>query len=214
MHKIEWVVIILALVLTGVWWGQRGIEVVNAPPRAGVIIALGDSLTEGVGASSREAAYPGVLAGLIGQPVLNRGVRGHRIADGAARLSAEVLAESPSIVLLGLGGNDLLAQRGAGGGQQASQNLDAAFAQLGGMIEQIQVEGAMVVLLGIKGQALIANIAWRYEALAEQYGCLYIEDMLDDLQHDPAMMSDAIHPNDAGYAHIAARVADALEPYL
>lgn len=213
MTRKVWIVAVLLVIVAGGWWSQRGPTIVNAPPGSGPIVAFGDSLTAGYGASSRDKSYPSVLSDLIDRPVINRGVGGDRVADGWARLEKDVLAEKPSIVLLGLGGNDLLGQRGAGR-EQAGDNLDEAFSQLGQMIERIQAQGAMVVLLGIKGQALVANIAWRYEALADQYGCVYMEDMLDGLQHNPAMMYDAIHPNDAGYARIAERAAKLLQPYL
>ena len=45
------------------------------------INALGDSITEGIGASSPDKAYPVVLAGLTGANVNNYGVSGSRITD-------------------------------------------------------------------------------------------------------------------------------------
>jgi lysophospholipase L1-like esterase len=72
------------------------------------IVCLGDSITAGVGAGPGEA-YPELLAARLGTEVLNAGEPGDTAAQGLARLD-DVLAEDPWMVVVELGGNDILRQ--------------------------------------------------------------------------------------------------------
>lgn len=179
-------------------------NVANAPPGDGPFVAFGDSLTEGIGAPP-EGAYPAQLSLLIGVPILNRGVRGETASEALRRLEAGVLRLDPALVLVCLGGNDLLQRRDA----------DETFAALEEIVSRLVEGGAMVVLLGVEGLPLISDdFGARYEELATKYACLYIPDILDGIMGRGELMADNVHPNQAGYARIAARIADELEPYL
>jgi acyl-CoA thioesterase I len=79
----------------------------NAPPGAGPIVCFGDSLTRGHGAEPVES-YPAVLACLLGRDVQNRGHDGETSESALERLDDDVLSLSPSIVIMTLGGNDML----------------------------------------------------------------------------------------------------------
>jgi lysophospholipase L1-like esterase len=168
------------------------------------IVAFGDSLTEGYRMAPGEG-YPEQLAKLVGRPIVNRGISGNTTADGLARLDADVLAESPRIVLVGLGANDMLRK----------QPIDETFANLRRIVDRIQGRGAMVVLIGVEGFPLVhGDYGSRYRSLARETGCVYVADMLDGVFGDPSLMYDQIHPNAAGYARIARRIDSEVGEYL
>src|ERR1043166_1309803 len=123
--KISMIVPIIVIVGLLVWkLNHRAYPITNDPPHGANIIAFGDSLTAGVGASEGHE-YPTVLSQLIGVPVINRGVPGDTTENALARLDNDVLSDDPRIVIICLGGNDTL------------QNLPSphTFAHLRRMIE-------------------------------------------------------------------------------
>ena len=91
-----------------------------------VVVAFGDSLTYGTGADESES-YPTVLGQLIGRTVVRAGVPGEGTAQALARLPAMVDEHNPRLVIVCLGGNDMLRQvRDAG----ITQNLRAIIKTL------------------------------------------------------------------------------------
>lgn len=201
--------LMLAILLVGFGWvgyyyyADARRAIVNNPPRVnGPIVALGDSLTFGTG-SSEGATYPECLAQTIGRPIVNKGVPGNTIADAEKRLDGDVLNLKPSIVIVFLGGNDIL--------QRAS--LDESFKRLENIVKRIQGQGAMVVLVGVRVLTPIGGVGARYHSLANRTGCVYVDDVLDNIISDPSLMSDQIHPNANGYKIVAERIAAKMKPY-
>lgn len=72
-----------------------------------VIVAFGDSLTFGTGAAPAES-YPEVLSKLAGRTVVNAGVPGEQTSGGLRRLEETLAEHRPKLLLLCLGGNDML----------------------------------------------------------------------------------------------------------
>jgi acyl-CoA thioesterase I len=177
-------------------------NIANYPPKEGPIVFLGDSLVEGVGAS-KGSDLPALLSRSIGRPVENFGVAGNTTGDGLARLDS-VIAREPSVVLILLGGNDYLRR----------VSIDETFANLRAIIAGLQVKGAEVILLGVRGGLLSDPFESRFENLAKDTRSAYVSDVLDGLVGDSARMSDAVHPNDIGYAHVAERILPVLRKII
>ncbi|MHB8709423.1 MAG: arylesterase [Desulfuromonadales bacterium] len=164
-------------------------------PANAVVLAFGDSLTHGNGAPAG-AAYPDVLAGLLGRTVINAGVPGEISAAGLNRLTQVLEQYRPDLVILCHGGNDFL------------QRLDRArtAANLAAMVEQIRATGADVVLVGVPEFGLILNPPGFYGEIAKRFTIPYEGEIVSDLLGDRDFKSDTIHPNAAGYRRMAEAV--------
>ena len=198
--------IAIGVVCLGVtcWWLLRpSINYVNFPPSAtGPWVAFGDSLTAGFGATEGND-YPAVLGRKLGVAIENLGKSGETSADGLNRVE-EVAQMHPRVVLLCFGGNDSLSQ----------QSRTQTFANLGQIIDQLHQAGSFVVLIGIRSASLRDYNEEHFARLAREKRVLYVPDMLRGLVFKPVYMSDAIHPNDAGYQKIAERLEKKLRPLL
>ena len=199
--------ILAAVILCGaglLWFWLRGDDdYTNYPPRAtGPWVAFGDSLTEGFGASEGND-YPAVLGRKLGVTIQNHGNSGETTIDGLKRLG-EVAQLSPRVVLLCFGGNDSLNQ----------ESRQQTFANVGQMIDGFHQNGSFVVLIGIRSASLRDFNEEHFAKLAREKRVLYVPDMLRGLAFKPVYMSDAIHPNDAGYLKIAERLEKKLRPLM
>jgi acyl-CoA thioesterase I len=192
-----------ALVLVALFWFLRPsplADVLNLSSRGTSIIAFGDSITAGYGASAG-SDYPAHLSRITGLPVINAGVSGDTTESALARLESDVLSRDPRIVIVGLGGNDFL--RGV--------EILSTEAMLRSIVRRIQEAGAIVVLLGYNFPSRGGNYEAMYERVAEEEGCLLVPNTLKGILSDPALKSDQIHPNDRGYELIGRRVAGPLQ---
>lgn len=164
-----------------------------------VVLAFGDSLTHGTGADPA-TAYPARLSRLIGRPVVNAGVPGETTVEGLNRLPGALDAHQPRLLLLCLGGNDLLRQ------------LDPAQteANLAAMVELARARGVAVVLIGVPEPRLFGGVADLYPRLADRFGLAYEGEIFVDVLKNPGLKSDPIHPNAEGYRRVAERLAELL----
>lgn len=193
-------VILLAIVLAACGGCQK---FTNDPPSGnGPIVALGDSLTSGVGADEA-GAYPDFLSRELGEPVLNRGVSGDTTEDGLRRLEKDVLAANPRVVIVWLGANDILRQLSEA---QAVENLTQ-------IVEAIQARGALVVLVGVPDAPFRPSLNDGVKRLAEEKGCVYVPNPLRGILIDPGLKSDQLHPNSRGYERVAGRIAKKVKKY-
>lgn len=164
-----------------------------------VIVSFGDSLTYGTGASEVES-YPAVLARLINRTVVRSGVPGETTAGGLARLEGVLDEHRPALVILCLGGNDML------------RKLDdkQIRGNLGEIIRAIKARGVSVVLVGVPKPALITSAPAFYEELAREFAIPYEGKVVTSVLYKPEFKSDPIHPNAQGYRRMAEAIAELL----
>lgn len=172
----------------------KSAPITNYPPKGDTIIVFGDSLVSGVGATPGKDFVSRVELSL-GRSILNLGVPGDTTGKALSRIG-EALEQNPDIVLILLGGNDFLQKIPK---SETERNLIS-------IIQKFQSVGAVTVVLGVRGGLLSDSNDDMYKRVAKQTGSMLIPDVLDGLFGDKRYMSDAVHPNDAGYEHIAARV--------
>ena len=163
------------------------------------VLAFGDSLTYGVGASQGQD-YPSQLALISGFEVINAGVSGETTSEGKQRLAQLLTRHNPELLILLEGGNDFL----------RNQPLAATKANLAQMIEAAQAKQIPVVLVAVPQKSLFLSPAPIYAELAEQYQLVLVEDALSRLLTSPSKKSDAIHLNDAGYLALAEAIYQAI----
>lgn len=178
-----------------------GPDVPNLDSPGRTIVCLGDSITSGVG-TSPGAAYPDLLASRLGVEILNAGVSGDTAEDGLARLD-DVLEQDPWLVLVELGGNDILRR-------VPPARTEAALRQILDRLLAARVAPVLVEIETPFGGAYSAI----FEKLGDEYDIPVIEDTLGEILLDPALKADTIHPNDQGHAVLAEAIAETLEPIL
>ena len=178
------------------------------------ILALGDSLTAGLGLGPADV-FPAKLEAVLKASghdvkVINAGVSGDTAADGAARLDW-ALGEPVNAVIVELGANDAL--RGLPVAQ-AEQALD----QLLTALEQKKLP---TLLAGMKappnmGAEYQSQFEGMYQRLAAKHpDVLVYPFFLDGVAADPKLnQGDGMHPNPAGVDVIVARILPSVEQLL
>jgi lysophospholipase L1-like esterase len=161
-----------------------------------VVLAFGDSLTEGVGASSGQD-YPSHLGRMLEMNIINAGIKGQRSDEGLARLNALLTKHQPKLVILCYGGNDILQRK----------SMKALKDNLAQMIETIQAKGAEIILVSVPTFNIPPSPPKLYEELANQYQ-LSLVTQLKTLMIMPKYKSDGVHLNDEGYRLFALAIKD------
>ncbi len=178
-----------------------------------LIVAMGDSLTEGLNLDL-EQAYPAQLERLLRARghrvrVTNAGIAGETSRGALARIDW-VLKLKPDIVVLETGGNDGL--RGI--------DPDITAANIDRIVARLRAEGLTVVLAGMQivqnmGQPYVDEFRAIYPEIAASHGIPWIPFFLEGVAGDPTLnQADGIHPTAAGYRRVAETVANYIEPLL
>lgn len=165
-------------------------------PEDSIILAFGDSITSGVGATPGES-YPEVLQGLINRKVVKSGIPGETSGEGLIRLPNELAIYKPKLVLLCLGGNDLLRK----------MDLKKTAENIRNMIQIARESGAEVVLIGVPSPGLALTTATFYEKISKELGVPLEGVLLADILADNKLKADPIHPNGEGYRILAEGIA-------
>jgi acyl-CoA thioesterase-1 len=191
------------VVLLGLW----------VPPAAAAepvrILAFGDSLTAGYGLPAEDTLSTRLADALtkMGRPatVINGGVSGDTSADGVSRIDW-ALADHPQIMILALGGNDML--RGL--------DPNATRANLEKIIAKAEAAGVETILAGMLAPP---NLGPDYKAafdavfpeLAKAHNLLFMPFLLQGVaQKSDLNQPDGLHPNGNGVTVIVRN----LLPYV
>ena len=169
------------------------------PPKVyeGTIIAVGDSLTAGLGVDEDEA-YPALLQGKLQQDgynwqVINAGISGETSSGLLSRINW-IIAQHPDIVVLETGANDGL--RGV-----PTMTIIKNISQAVQLLKEADIE---VVLAGMQmlqnyGRDYTRLFASVYPAVAKKEEITLIPFLLEGVAGDPALnLRDGIHPNPEG----------------
>jgi len=177
----------------------------------GTIVAVGDSLTEGLGVEE-EFAYPAVLEEKLrsqGYPyqVINAGISGETSSGTLSRIKW-VLTLKPDIVILVIGAND------------GFRGLDPDLIQtnIQKIIRMLKEENVIVVLGAMQ---IVQNLGKDYTtAFANIYPAdvILVPFFLDGVAANPELnQADGIHPKAEGYQtivdNIMPYVVEAIEAY-
>jgi len=165
----------------------------------GVVLAFGDSITYGIGASMDES-YPAVLGRLINRRVVNAGIPGEISGDGLARLPELLEREKPALVIICHGANDLLRGMDL---HQAADNLRA-------MVRLTRERGVAVVLVAVPAFGYTLSPLPFYGEVARAAGVPCQQKLLSDILSKQSLKADFVHPNAAGYRIMAESLADLL----
>jgi acyl-CoA thioesterase-1 len=189
---------------------ETGPPAVSSRPR---IVALGDSLTAGLGLPPGDA-YPSVLQRYVDQEglnyeVVNAGVSGDTSAGGLSRLDW-ALDGDVRFLIVALGGNDGLRALPA---EELRQNLST-------IIERAQAKHIAVVLAGMEaprnfGHDYVVRFHQVYPDLAKKYNVALVPFLLQDVAGiDRLNQRDGIHPTAEGAEIVARNIWSVLKPML
>lgn len=186
-----------------------------------VIVAIGSSSTQGVGASDQAHTYPSLLAEELRRrwprlaiTVVNKGVGGENAEQMLARFTRDVLSYRPQLVIWQTGSNSVLQSRDRQGYEQTIREgitrLKAARTDIILMDPQYAprilgrpLHKAIVDTIGAVSNDLKVAVFQRFAVMRHWVtsGQSRMEDIISQ---------DQLHMNDASYHCIAYLLADSL----
>jgi acyl-CoA thioesterase-1 len=174
----------------------------SSQPYEGTIVAMGDSLTAGLGLAEQEA-YPARLAQRLSAAghrfkVVNAGVSGETSSGALSRAQWVIASLKPDIVILETGANDGL------------RGIDPALleANLNRLITIFKAHDIAVVLAGMQmlpnlGPDYTQAFKAIYPRVAQQHRIILIPFFLEGVAGRSHLnQPDGIHPTTAGYERI------------
>ena len=163
-----------------------------------VVLAFGDSVTFGTGASPGED-WPSLLAAQTAWEVINAGIPGDTAQAGKNRIQALLDEHRPVLVIVEIGGNDFLRKRPANDVKDDIRTV----------LTSIKQSGAQAALVAIPEFALMSIVAGKpsdspiYKELAREERVPVVSDVFSDVLSQPELCADRIHPNAKGYRQMA-----------
>jgi lysophospholipase L1-like esterase len=183
------------------------------------IVAIGSSSTYGSGASSPAASYPSRLeaelkAKLPGLPVtvLNKGIGGEEAAQMVARFDADVIDESPDLVLWQVGSNSVLRDHPTPGEviRQGVERLKASGAEV--ILVNPQYAPKIIVKSDIGHAVDVITATARDEevGLFNRFAAMRFWRESERISFEQFLSPDLLHMNDWGYGCVAKLLAAAI----
>ncbi|MCS6874837.1 MAG: arylesterase [Pyrinomonadaceae bacterium] len=178
------------------------------------IVAFGDSLTAGFGLSESES-YPYLLQKKLdaegyNYEVINAGISGDTTQGGLERIDWSLEDDSVEILILALGGNDLLR---AVPPSKMKKNLAE-------IIKRAKSKGVKVLLCGMlapptMGQEYQREFNNVFPDLADEYKIAYMPFLLEGVALNKELnQADGIHPNAEGMKVMTENIYRHLKPLL
>jgi acyl-CoA thioesterase-1 len=188
-------------------------SVSQAAARTLRVVALGDSLTAGLGLSPGKAFPDRLEAALRAKgwdvKVVNAGVSGETAADGLARYEWAVPPDADALIIE-LGANDML--RG--------HSPAATKAALAAILDRARAAHLPALLAGMRAAPNLGpdygrDFAAVYTALAKAYDVQLYPFFLDGVAGDPKLnQSDGLHPTAEGVEVIVQKILHSVEALL
>jgi len=198
MHRRHLLILASLALSTLTACGKKPGQSSPALPANARVLALGDSLTAGTGASSTQS-WPAQLAQLTGWQIDNAGISGDTSEGALKRLPALLAKERYDAILIGIGGNDMLRQLNP---QTTQDNITR-------IVRAAREHTSHVALLATPAPSAMRAAAGAlkdapfYATLAQAEGILLLDDIYARVLSDASLRSDQIHANAKGYAEIA-----------
>lgn len=193
---------------------RETVQIPNTVANKPKIVAFGDSLTAGFGLSEKES-YPYLLQEKLraegyDYEVVNAGISGDTSLGGLERIDWSLGQENVQIVILALGGNDLL--RGL--------PVDKMKENLGTIIKKAKAKNVKVLFCGMLAPPTMGAKYQRefvavFPDLATEHKVEFMPFILEGVAADPKLnQPDGIHPNTEGSKIMTENVYNALKPLL
>ncbi len=186
------------------------------------IVAIGSSSTVGVGATGREQTYPNQLQTALSARfpnldvhVVNRGISGQDAPEEVARLSSDVVALHPDLVIWQVGTNAVLRR----------DNLSADAEALRAGLGMLKNAGIDIVLMDLQYapraldqspfdimEDLIADTANEaHVGLFRRFALMRYWQRTHPAEAPAMIGADGLHMTDIGYGCVARNLAAAIE---
>jgi len=189
------------------FFNSRGQELIitnyyDDAPTLPIIVMVGDSLVEGFGASKRNS-LPEQLGKKLSVPVLNLGISGSTTQDVLRRVND--VPQNAYLVIIIAGGNDVLKR----------VPEEETLANMQAIISRLHEQGSIVAIASVKSSFFgEGSLTQKYQAIAKETGSIYLGSILSGVYGNDSLMSDSIHPNDAGYTIIADNIHELIERFI
>lgn len=187
---------VILILISAILFSPKQSHTIN---NSNLVVFFGNSFTAGQGAQPGED-FPTLIGKRLNVPTINAGVSGNTTHDALLRIEKDVLSKNPSIVVVELGGNDLL------------DRVDSKVTQktLDLILSKIKPTGAKIVILGVRFFLFNQKYETDLQKLAKKYNATFVPDILEGIITDQSLKHDDIHPNAKGYQ----KIADKLTPII